>query len=146
MLKSGEIEKQELFISRVSGYATLFASCLISPGVGGERNSGFSMEHGWMLLARIASIKPHPSTTATVLTSLLNVCGHRLTMVYGQQGFKLLKCLQTQFLPVINRVTSELSETDGGASERLDQCLNELLSGSRRDEPSGYLDNSFWYS
>lgn len=143
MSSSGEIEAQDLFIKRMKGLTQLFASCASSLAVGGTQNTSVDMSYTWMFLSRTVNLQPRPATTATVLCSLLSVCGSRLIHVYGRQAQKMFRFLLNQFLPVIRDIT-DVESGDGGAMERLEQCLKDLLTKQHRD-PEGFLKRSFWY-
>lgn len=140
---NGVVEKQDQFTKRMAGLCKLYGSCLISSAVGGADNTSLNIDNAWSWLARTVNLQPRPAITATMLESMILVCGARLLAVYGRQAAKLLNVLQTGFMPQIRSVTDQ--DTDGGAAEKLDQMLIELQKNHPR-EPQGLLSRGFWYS
>jgi len=98
---------------------------MIAKAVDGTGNTRFGIDQGWLWLAKLVNLRPHPATTATVLGGFLAVCGKKFTEIYGRQAYKLLRFLKIQYIPLICDLGSE---GDGGATERLKLSLDSLIS------------------
>lgn len=146
----GEVEQQDKFLRRVSGFTRLYAALIISnpppSGSGGLQSSSTShphgIEHAWSWLGHMVNVEPRPDITATVLHEFLIVAGHTLSQVYRRQFVKLVESIFTAYLPRIVAVTPSAAS---GPVSRLESLLKSCISG-RISPPKGLLSPSFWHT
>ncbi|XP_071479227.1 mRNA export factor GLE1-like [Diadema antillarum] len=138
----GQIEKQDKYLKRMSGYTRLFAAVIVSPPVRGKAHP-HGLDRGWMFLSRVMNLDPQPDITATTLFDFLEVCSHAMADTYGKQFFKLLQTLYRHYFPRIQAVTPQGS---GGPVTRLQGFLEDCLRTQRVPPPKGFLTADFWRS
>ena len=129
----GEVEQQDKFLRRMSGFVRLYAAITISSAPSSQRpNHPHGVNAAWSWLARIANVEPRPDVTATVIGDLLSVAGRELHRTYGRQFIKVIKLIADEYLPLIKAVTPSGS---GGPITRLEGLLRDALSGRLPSPP-----------
>jgi len=142
----GQVEQQDKFLRRVSGFTRLYAAVIISsPPPSGSTASAshpHGIEHAWSWLGHMVNIEPRPDITATVLHEFLAVAGHSLWQVYRRQFVKLIQSVFTEYLPRIVAVTPSGAS---GPVTRLESLLKSCISG-KISPPKGLLSPRFWHT
>ena len=143
----GNVEQQDKFLRRVSGFTRLYAALIISSppplsGGSGGMAHPHGIEHGWSWLGRMVNIEPRPDITATVLHEFISVAGHSLSRTYRRQFVKLLQTVSSEYLPRIVAVTPSGAS---GPVTRLESLLKTCISGAT-SPPKGLLTPSFWHT
>jgi len=146
----GELEQQDKFLRRVSGFTRLYAALNISspppssssgpPSTSTAHPHG--IEHAWSWLGHMVNIEPRRDITATVLHEFLTVAGHSLLQVYQRQFVKLVHGIFNEYLPQIVAVTPPGAS---GPVTRLESLLKSCISG-KISPPKGLLQPSFWHT
>jgi nucleoporin GLE1 len=141
----GAVEKQGLFLKRMSGIMRLYTSIMVSvPPPKGHHSAGspYGVEHAWTWLSRTMNMEPQPDITATMALDLLQVAGHALGKQYPRQFPKLLHVLVRDFLPKLKQVAPS-----GGPVSRLEIFLEKSVrSHGQITPPEGLLPANFWSS
>ncbi|GFR19635.1 nucleoporin GLE1 [Trichonephila clavata] len=138
----GNVEEKYKFLNRISGYVRLYAAIIVSPlhpDVKSPHPHGLAW--GWKWLSRMLNLEPRPDITATVLYDFLDVTGHSLQKVYGNQFKKIIHILIKDFFQKIKQVTPGGS---GGPVERLENFLQQTAKKGYISPPNGFLDPNFW--
>ncbi|XP_054749231.2 mRNA export factor GLE1-like [Lytechinus pictus] len=138
----GQIEKQDKYLKRMSGFTRLYAAIIATPPLRGQSHP-HGVERGWIFISRVLNLKPQPDITATTLFDFLEVCGQTLSEAYGKQFFKLLQTIYKNYFPKIEAVTPQGS---GGPVMRLKSFLEDCLKRQRVPPPKGFLTSDFWRS
>ena len=144
----GQVEQQDKFLRRVSGFTRLYAAIVVSPPppTSGSHSASSAhphgIEHAWSWLAHMVNVAPRPDVTATVLHEFLAVAGHSLARVYRRQFVKLVQVVLDDYLPRIVAVTPAGAS---GPVTRLESLLKSCVEG-RVSPPKGFLTPSFWHS
>ena len=146
----GDVEQQDKFLRRVSGFTRLYAALIISsppPSTSTGLQSASTthphgIEHAWTWLGHIVNVEPRPDITATVLHEFLAVAGHALSQVYRRQFVKMVESVHGEYLPRIVAVTPSGAS---GPVTRLESLLKSCMTG-RLSPPKGLLSPSFWHT
>lgn len=140
----GNIEKQDKYLKRMSGFTRLYAAILVSnPPPGCGQVNPFGLEKAWQWLSRLLNLEPQPDITATMLFDFLEVCGFAMAKAYDKQFFKLIQILIQGYFPKIEAVTPKGS---GGPVTRLKSYLQNCLKSQTFPPPPGLLSPGFWRS
>ena len=150
MTGGGEVEQQDKFLRRVSGFTRLYAALIISllppSSTGGPQSASTAHPHGidhaWSWLSHMVNIEPRPDITATVLHEFFAVAGHSLSEVYRRQFVKLVQSIFNDYLPRIVAVTPSGAS---GPVTRLESLLKSCISG-KISQPKGLLTPRFWHT
>ncbi|UYV68469.1 GLE1 [Cordylochernes scorpioides] len=125
----GLSEKEDAFLKRMGGLATLYATVLTIDPLH-QREHPFGLQHLWQWLQETLSLDPLPDITATVLIHILEVAAVPLYRVYHHQFVKLLHCLNKDYFPRIKAAASQ--ECGYAPVKRLEDLLEKLLRQSSR--------------
>ena len=90
MNSDGEIEGEDSYLKRMSGIVRLYAAFLQTPTKPHPHPHG--LEHGWVWLARVLNMEPHPSLTATAVYDMLEVCVCVCSMFVSQYNTYCTDC------------------------------------------------------
>jgi len=146
----GEVEQQDKFLRRVSGFTRLYAALIISTpplssSAGSQSTSTIhphGISHAWSWLAHMVNIEPRPDITATVLHEFFAVAGHTLSQIYRRQFVKLVQSIFNEYLPRIVAVTPSGAS---GPVTRLESLLKSCITGEI-SPPKGLLSPGFWHT
>ena len=147
---AGEVEKQDKFLSRMSGMIRLYAAIMVTsaPPPGGHAPNKTApaahphgIEHAWVWLTSLVNLEPRPDITATVLYDILYVTGHALLNKYGKQFKKLQQMIMNTFLPKIKAVTPHGTS---GPLTRLEEFLQKCIVTGQVAPPNGMITADFW--
>lgn len=133
------LEKQDQYLKRVTGFARLYAAVVVTnPRRGETAPHPHGLECGWRWLCNILNLSPLPDICATVITEFLQTAGASLWANYGKQFVKVLKVMQEQYLPALNKVD------EGGPKARLEGLIAKITAEGKIDRPEGMLSPDFW--
>lgn len=136
----GVIEDQNSFLKRMTGILMLYAAIMVS-----EPRHGKPHPHGirfaWRWLAAALNLEPNPDITATLLHEFLKLAGHKLSQCYGEQFWKLIRLLNTEYYAEIDKITPDSLK---GPVSRLKIFVEEAQKRGRFPEPKGILSPNFW--
>uniref|UniRef100_A0A8C5QEF9 mRNA export factor GLE1 n=1 Tax=Leptobrachium leishanense TaxID=445787 RepID=A0A8C5QEF9_9ANUR len=101
-------EQQDIFLKRMSGMIRLYAAIIqIRWPFGTQQSHPHGLNHGWTWMAQTLNMEPLVDVTATLLFDFLEVCGNALLKQYQGQFWKMLRLLKDEYLPRIERITSD---------------------------------------
>ncbi|XP_062558791.1 mRNA export factor Gle1 [Armigeres subalbatus] len=133
------LEKQDQYLKRMTGMARLYAAIVVSSPRRGEASAHpHGLECGWRWFCNMLNLSPLPDICATVITEFLQTAGGSLWAIYGKQFVKVLKVVQEQYLPALNKVD------EGGPKTRLEGLIAKITSEGKIDRPEGMLGPDFW--
>jgi len=134
------IEKQDMYLKRMSGLARLFSAITaVSKPLGSQ-----SLVHPmgpnftWRFLVNLINCAPLPDVTATILFVVLETTGYLMLQKYRDQFLKLVSVIKCNYVPALDAV-----KTDGGPTSRLDMLLTKTLTEKTVDKPRGGLMPGF---
>lgn len=135
----GVLEKQDQYLRRMTGLARLYSAVVVSnPRRAETAPHPHSLECGWRWLCSILNLQPLPDICATLITEFLGTAGWLLWAQYGKQFVKVLKVIQVQYLPALNKID------EGGPKARLEGLIAKINSEGRIERPEGMLSSDFW--
>ncbi|XP_053684569.1 mRNA export factor Gle1 [Sabethes cyaneus] len=135
----GTLEQQDQYLKRMTGLVRLYSAVIVSnPRRGETAPHPHSLECGWRWLCSILNLQPLPDICATLITEFLAMAGGLLWAHYGKQFVKVLRVLQQQYLPALNKVD------EGGPKARLEGLIAKITAEGRIDRPEGMLSSDFW--
>ncbi|XP_065221304.1 mRNA export factor GLE1 [Planococcus citri] len=136
----GVVEDQNSFLKRMTGMLMLYTAIMIS-----EPRHGKPHPHGirfaWRWLAAALNLEPNPDITATLLHEFLKLAGHKLSQCYGEQFWKLIRLLNSEYYAEIDKITPDSLK---GPVSRLKIFVEDSLKRGRFPEPKGILSPNFW--
>ena len=89
----GVVETEDEFLRRQCGVVRLYAAVISTPQLPIEKvPHPHGLDQGWVWLARVLNMEPHPSITAAALGSFLEVS-------VSDMQFFVLNDLQNKFVP-----------------------------------------------
>ncbi|KAI5742859.1 hypothetical protein M8J77_011976 [Diaphorina citri] len=137
----GQVEKQDLFLKRMTAMVQLYAAITITP----TRSSGshpHNLQFSWRWLAAMLNLDPQPDISATLLYSYIKIAGNKMAATYRNQFFKLIRLIQTQYLRKIKQVTPEDQSQQSIAI--LEELINTIVKTNNVPPPEGQLPIKFW--
>uniref|UniRef100_A0A8C5Q8Y8 mRNA export factor GLE1 n=1 Tax=Leptobrachium leishanense TaxID=445787 RepID=A0A8C5Q8Y8_9ANUR len=124
-------EQQDIFLKRMSGMIRLYAAIIqIRWPFGTQQSHPHGLNHGWTWMAQTLNMEPLVDVTATLLFDFLEVCGNALLKQYQGQFWKMLRLLKDEYLPRIERITSDAQM---GSLTRLKFLLECLKCNKKRN-------------
>lgn len=134
------LEKQDMFLKRMSGMARLYVAVLITKSRRGETAAlPHGLENGWIWLTNVLNMEPLPDICATLIFEFLQIAGASMLQLYGKQFQKLLRTLQGQYFPKLSLIDEE-----GGPKSRLEVFLIKLFTEGTMEQPEGIIPDNFW--
>jgi len=134
------IEKQDMYLKRMSGLARLFSAITAVSKPFGSQSLIHPMgpNFTWRFLVNFINCAPLPDVTATILFVIIETTGHLMLNKYQDQFLKLMSVIKCNYLPALDVV-----KTDGGPTSRLDMLLTKTLTEKAVDKPRGGLMPGF---
>ncbi|KAK7789762.1 hypothetical protein R5R35_013932 [Gryllus longicercus] len=140
--ETGEVEKQDKFLKRMSGIMHLYCAIIVTPL---KRHSTkphpVGISEAWRWIANVINLDPRPDICATLLYEFLEVAGHFMYKYYGQIFQKVLHLLCTEYYHKLEEVTPNAAR---GPVARLESFLQKILKQGRINPPTGILPVDFW--
>lgn len=143
LTNEGSLEKQDLYVKRMSGIGRLYAaitSSALPKDQLGKIDHPHGIGHAWCWLSSEMNLSPINDVTATLIQVVLEVSGHKLAEIYGKMFIKVVVTLCRRYLPLIKKATIEGS---GGPVDRLETTLSKIMSSGQVDKPHGLLSVGF---
>lgn len=176
----GVVEDWTSFLKRMTGILMLYTAIMVS-----EPRHGKPHPHGirfaWRWFAAALNLgkdsffqyfeseiwiylfaEPNPDITATLLHEFLKLAGYKLSQCYGEQFWKLIRLLNSEYYAEINKVSRNKANFNPsktktnneffqitpdslkGPVSRLKIFVEEALNRGRFPEPKGILSPNFW--
>ena len=125
--EDGTVEKQEKFVTRMSGVARLLACVAVSPLPSGEQGKEhpFGLGNIWRWLCSTLNLPPVNDVTATLLHDVLEITASCLIEQYNKHFLEIIRLLNDIYLDKIKAATIEGS---GGPIVRLEQFLKKIIN------------------
>lgn len=141
--ESGEVEKQDRFLKRMSGIMRLYSAVLISRPCRYQQNKSHphGLSQAWRWISCMLNMDPKPDICATLLFDFLEVAGSTMYSHYGQQFQKLLHLICKEYFPKIEKITPSVSS---GPMIRLEAFLQKILKQGHIPPAAGILPPNFW--
>ncbi|XP_078734206.1 mRNA export factor GLE1 isoform X1 [Lampetra fluviatilis] len=137
------LEKQDLFLNRMSGMMRLYAAIIATPVPSPSMNKSHphGLQYGWRWIAQMLNLEPVSDISATMLFDFLEVAGNAMERAYCSQFWKLLFFIIEEYLPRIEKVSSPAQM---GSVSRLKLFVERCIARRVVPQASGYLSESFW--
>ncbi|XP_032828859.2 mRNA export factor GLE1 [Petromyzon marinus] len=137
------LEKQDLFLNRMSGMMRLYAAIIATPVPSPSMNKSHphGLQYGWRWIAQMLNLEPVSDISATMLYDFLEVAGNAMERAYCSQFWKLLFFIIEEYLPRIEKVSSPAQM---GSVSRLKLFVERCIARRVVPQASGYLSESFW--
>ncbi|XP_074116162.1 gle1 RNA export mediator [Cotesia typhae] len=137
------VERQDKFLCRISGIMRLYAAIIITKLRRGVTcPHPHNLENAWRWLAATLNLVPKPEhvdAIATLIYDILQVCGNSMFSAYPTQFPKLLRALNDQYYPLL-----EKQGVIGGPISRLEAFLRNSLASNSIPPPGGQLPLNMW--
>lgn len=100
------MEKQEQYLSRISGLQRLYSAIMISKLRRNQMNAPHphGLENAWIWLSNMLMLDPLAEICPTLILRFIEICGQSMFLVYKKQFLKLIVALQAQYIPKLNQV------------------------------------------
>lgn len=95
--KTQAVEAEEKYLARMRSMVLIYA-CILVPEYTNQ---------AWTWLTSFLSLKPRPVITATVLQAFLQEASRSMSSTYGRQYKKLLDFIKTDYMKMIEEVTTK---------------------------------------
>jgi nucleoporin GLE1 len=96
------LETETEFLNRMSGLIRLFCKLLVRGGPPFDKDLSFA----WTWCADVANLPPRSNISSVLLRVYLDEAGEVMIRAYPMQFPKIIKYIQTQYLPRLEKVTS----------------------------------------
>ncbi|XP_050531056.1 mRNA export factor Gle1-like [Daktulosphaira vitifoliae] len=136
--KDGIIEKQDKYVTRMTGIIRLFAALIVTESKSGK---ALGIAQAWMLLSATVNMVPQLDITAVLIQEVLVFTGYELKLAYGKQFIKMLRYIESKYMKKIDEVTPE---GRGGPVQRLKTFLSKTIQTGFIDKPKGIIPYNFW--
>lgn len=138
-VNNGQLEPQNIYLSRMAGIARLYAAILVTkPRMGEAQAHPHDLNNGWIWLCNILNLEPLPEICATMILEVLQIAGEEMRCSYGKQFLKLIFTIQNQYFPKLELVD------EGGPKSRLQVLLETVMKEGKFSRPDGVLQANFW--
>ncbi|CAH1405014.1 unnamed protein product [Nezara viridula] len=138
-----ERDEINVFLKKQGGIARLYFALMVA-----HMKSRSVHEHpwgawqAWRWIAMFTSLNPEAEISATILLTMLEICGFTLMKAYGKQFKKLLHLICVHYVPEVEKVTPP---GRGGPVTRLKSFLENMIGNARSlQPPKGLLQPNFW--
>lgn len=138
-----ERDEINVFLKKQGGIARLYFALMVA-----HMKSRSVHEHPWGIwqawrwIAMFTSLNPEAEISATILLTMLEICGFALMKAYGKQFKKLLHLICVHYVPEVEKVTPP---GRGGPVTRLKSFLENMIGNARSlQPPKGLLQPNFW--
>lgn len=136
--------KQELYESwqaRTTNFAGLMSAVWVTHcRKDGNQNHPFPIDNAWKYLVNVINSQPN-ALYIHLIDKVLEFSGSTLHMTYGKQFIKLIKVLNTAYLPALSQTIDEKMKA---AYDRLKLAIATFERESKFPEPRGRLPLNYW--
>ena len=125
--EDGTVEKQDLFVTRMSGVARLLACVSVSLLPIGQQNKDhpFGLGNIWRWLTSTMNLPPVNDITATLIYDVLEVAAAPLFEKYRKHFLEVIRLLNEEYIPKIREATVE---GRGGPIDRLQVLIKKIIT------------------
>ncbi|CAF5016763.1 unnamed protein product, partial [Rotaria sp. Silwood1] len=97
------LETETEFLTRMNGLVRLFCKLLVSHGPPFDKDLTFA----WKWLSDVLNLPPKPNITSVLICVFLEEAGEIMMKVYSTQFPKIIKAIQTHYVPRLEKKTSD---------------------------------------
>ena len=97
------LETETEFLNRMSGLIRLFCKLLVRGGPPFDKDLAIA----WTWCADIANLPPRSNISSVLLRIYLDEAGELMLKAYPTQFPKIIRYIQTHYLPLLEKVTSD---------------------------------------
>ncbi|KAL1457857.1 hypothetical protein WDU94_008047 [Cyamophila willieti] len=139
----GQVEKQDLFLKRITAMTQLYAAITITPTRAcGSKPHPHNLQFSWRWMAAMLNLDPQPDVSATLLYSYIKIVGNKMAATYRKQFFKLIHFIKNHYLRRIKQVTPE--DQSQQSISILEELINTIVKTNHVPPPEGQLPAKFW--